>query len=126
MARSGSINDYHQGGFYLKMEIGLILSTFFTIFLAELGDKTQIATLAMSGASNNPYAVFWGSSLALVLACLIGALAGGSISTFIPRSYLELLASIGFIFIGLRLLFSSRTNLSNEAGSASNAPSQKA
>ena len=61
------------------MDFPLLLSTFLTVFLAELGDKTQLATVALSGTSNRPLAVFLGSSSALVLASLIGTLAGGSL-----------------------------------------------
>ena len=60
------------------MNFALLISTFVTVFLAELGDKTQLATVAISGTSDRPLAVFIGSSSALVLASLIGALAGGS------------------------------------------------
>ena len=63
------------------MNLTLLLSTFATVFLAELGDKTQLATVAISGTSNRPLAVFLGSSSALVLASLIGAIAGGSLCT---------------------------------------------
>ena len=55
------------------MDLALLLSTFVTVFLAELGDKTQLATVALSGTSDRPLAVFLGSSSALVLASLIGA-----------------------------------------------------
>lgn len=72
--------------------------------MAELGDKTQLATVAISGTSNRPLAVFLGSSTALVLASLIGALAGGSLSAVIPAEWLQLLASTGFLVIGGRLL----------------------
>ena len=87
------------------MVVPLLLSTFSTVFLAELGDKTQVTTVAMSGSSQRPLAVFVGSSSALVLASLIGALAGGSISSLNPLNALKLLASFGFIFIGIRLLW---------------------
>ena len=50
------------------MDLALLLSTFVTVFLAELGDKTQLATVALSGTSDRPFAVFLGSSSALVLA----------------------------------------------------------
>ena len=75
-----------------------------TVFLAELGDKTQLATVAISGTSNRPLAVFLGSSSALVLASLIGAVAGGSLSTVIPAEWLQLIAATGFLVIGGRLL----------------------
>ena len=53
------------------MDLTLLISTFLTVFLAELGDKTQLATVALSGTSNRPLAVFLGSSSALVLASLL-------------------------------------------------------
>ncbi len=87
------------------MDFALLLSTFLTVFLAELGDKTQLATVAISGTSNRPLAVFLGSSSALVLASLIGALAGGSMASLIPTEVLQLAAAVGFLIIGLRLLW---------------------
>lgn len=87
------------------MDFPLLLSTFLTVFLAELGDKTQLATVAISGTSNRPLAVFIGSSSALVLASLIGAIAGGSMANVVPAEVLQLVASVGFLVIGLRLLW---------------------
>ena len=89
------------------MILSLLLSTFLTIFIAELGDKTQLATLTISGTSNKPLAVFLGSSTALILASLLGALAGGSISNLIPEIILKSIASITFFLIGMRLLINS-------------------
>ena len=89
------------------MILNLLLSTFLTIFIAELGDKTQLATLTMSGTSNKPLAVFLGSSTALVFASLIGALAGGSISNFVPEIILKSIASFTFLLIGIRLFINS-------------------
>ena len=92
------------------MILSLLLSTFITVFIAELGDKTQLATLTISGTSNKPLAVFLGSSSALVFASLLGALTGGSISTFVPEVVLKSIASITFLIIGLRLLINSLRN----------------
>ena len=89
------------------MIISLLLSTFITIFIAELGDKTQLATLTISGTSNKPLAVFLGSSTALVFASLLGALAGGSINNFVPETILKSLASLTFFIIGIKLLINS-------------------
>ena len=89
------------------MILSLLLSTFLTIFIAELGDKTQFATLTISGTSNKPLAVFLGSSTALVFASLLGALAGGSISNFVPEIILKSIASITFFIIGIRLFINS-------------------
>ena len=96
------------------MILSLLLSTFITIFIAELGDKTQLATLTMSGTSNKPLAVFLGSSTALVFASLIGALAGGSISNFVPEIILKSIASFTFFIIGVKLFINSYTSNENE------------
>ena len=92
------------------MIINLLISSFITIFIAELGDKTQLATFTLSGTSKKPLAVFLGSSAALILASLVGVLAGGSISNFIPEIYLKLIASLTFLIIGSRLIFDSLNN----------------
>ena len=93
----------------------LFISTFLTVFLAELGDKTQIATLTLSGSSKKPLAVFIGSSSALVLATLIGVFLGGSISKFIPESSLQIISAFGFLIIGINLLFfSDDSNLNDQ------------
>ena len=89
------------------MILSLLFSTFLTIFIAELGDKTQLATLTISGTSNKPLAVFLGSSIALIFASLLGALAGGSISNFVPEILLKSIASLTFFIIGIRLFINS-------------------
>ena len=96
------------------MILSLLLSTFLTIFIAELGDKTQLATLTISGTSNKPLAVFLGSASALVLASLLGALTGGSFSTFLPEVFLKSLASLTFLIIGIRLFRKSFITSKNE------------
>ena len=90
------------------MDLTLLISTFLTVFLAELGDKTQLATVALSGTSDRPLAVFLGSASALVLASLLGAMAGGSVASVVPTELLQLIASMGFLIIGTRLLLQSR------------------
>ncbi|NDG74658.1 MAG: UPF0016 domain-containing protein [Synechococcaceae bacterium WB8_1B_136] len=86
------------------MQLPLLASTFATVFLAELGDKTQLAIVTISGTSSRSGAVFAGSASALVLASLLGAGAGGSLSAVIPANALQLAASIGFLVIGIRLV----------------------
>ena len=90
------------------MDLTLLISTFLTVFLAELGDKTQLATVALSGTSDRPLAVFLGSASALVLASLLGAMAGGAVASVVPTELLQLIASVGFLIIGTRLLLQSR------------------
>jgi putative Ca2+/H+ antiporter (TMEM165/GDT1 family) len=88
--------------------LALLASTFATVFLAELGDKTQLAIVSISGTTSRPGAVFAGSALALVLASLVGAAAGGSLSSVVPPEALQLAASVGFLVLGTRLILRSR------------------
>ena len=89
------------------MPFALLASTFATVFLAELGDKTQLAIVSISGTTSRPVAVFAGSAAALVLASMVGAAAGGSLSSVIPPDALQLLASVGFLILGSRLILRS-------------------
>ncbi len=90
------------------MLVTLFFTTFVTVFLAEMGDKTQLTTITLSSTTNKPLAVFIGSSIALILATLLGALAGGSIANLIPAFLLKLLSGIVFLFIGINLLTKSK------------------
>jgi len=80
-----------------------ILSTVFTsVFIAELGDKTQLATLLFaSDKDTSKLTVFIGASLALVLTSAIGVIAGGFISQYVSEKALHYLVGIGFIAIGI-------------------------
>ena len=74
---------------------------FVTVFLAEIGDKTQLATMLFaSEAKTSKWVVFAGSALALVLAAGIGVLVGAQLERFIAPRTLKLVAGIGFIAIG--------------------------
>ena len=97
------------------MLITLLFTTFFTVFLAEMGDKTQLTTITLSSATNKPLAVFIGSSVALILATLLGALAGGSIANLIPAFLLKLLSGIVFLIIGIKLLAESRKDSTSDS-----------
>ena len=96
--------------------LALLGSTFITVFLAELGDKTQLAIVSISGTTSRPGAVFAGSATALVLASLVGAAAGGSLSSVIPPDALQLLASVGFLILGSRLILRSSRSGDGENG----------
>ncbi|MEB3303063.1 MAG: TMEM165/GDT1 family protein [Cyanobacteriota bacterium] len=87
--------------------LALLASTFATVFLAELGDKTQLAIVSISGTSTRPGAVFAGSAVALVLASLLGSAAGGTLTTVVPTDWLQLAAAGGFLILGLRLILRS-------------------
>ena len=96
------------------MLLTLIFTTFVTVFLAEMGDKTQLTTITLSSTTNKPLAVFIGSSVALILATLLGALAGGSIANLIPAFLLKLLSGIVFLIIGIKLLAESRKDSTSD------------
>ncbi len=79
--------------------------SFITVFLAEIGDKSQLAAIALGGSSKSPRAVFFGSVTALILASFIGVIIGGGVAQFIPTKLLKSLAAIGFLFMALKLLW---------------------
>jgi putative Ca2+/H+ antiporter (TMEM165/GDT1 family) len=84
------------------MDLKVLLVVFGTVFLAELGDKTQLATvLFASRPSVSLVAVFVGASLALVLSSLIAVAAGSVISQYVDPRYLSYIAGAGFIVIGI-------------------------
>ena len=97
------------------MILTLLFTTFVTVFLAEMGDKTQLTTITLSSTTNKPLAVFMGSSLALILATLLGALAGGSIANLIPSFLLKLLSGTVFLIIGIKLLAENKKEFTNDS-----------
>lgn len=88
-----------------KTELELAFGVFWMIFLAELGDRTQVATLLM--AADQPthrLAVFAGAAAALVLATAIGVLAAGWVSHYVPQKAMHLAVALAFIVYGLWIL----------------------
>ncbi len=86
------------------MDWHLLGLSFITVFLSELGDKSQLAAIALSGRSNSPRAVFFGAAGALLLTSLLGALAGGAVAELLPTRLLKAIAAIGFAILAARLL----------------------
>jgi rubrerythrin len=83
----------------------LFLSTFVLIFLAELGDKTQLAAMARTaGSDGSKWTVFLAASIALVLSTLLAVLFGSFLTKFIPEQYIKTTAGILFILFGLAIL----------------------
>ena len=80
-------------------------TAFLTLFLAELGDKTQLAIITMSAKSESKVAIFLGASLALVFVSLLAVLAGGLLSQYIPTEWLQRIVATAFIIIGVLMLF---------------------
>lgn len=86
------------------MNWNALLSTFALIFLAEMGDKTQLAAITMVSRTRSPLAVFLGASLAMALVTLIGVLGGELLVRFVPEEYLRKIAATAFILIGILML----------------------
>ena len=83
------------------MDLRLLATVFGTVFLAELGDKTQLATLLFAAREKSSLVtVFVAASLALVATTAIGVLAGAAISSYVQPKYLSYAAGVGFIVIG--------------------------
>ena len=83
------------------MELKVFFTVFAAVFIAELGDKTQLATMLFAADKEvSKWTVFWGASAALVVATVIGVIAGTVLSEFINERYLNYLAGAGFILIG--------------------------
>ena len=84
------------------MDLKVLVVVFVTVFVAELGDKTQLATMLFAADKDvSKWTVFAGASLALVVAAGIGTLAGAAISHYVSAKQLNLIAGIGFILIGI-------------------------
>ncbi len=87
------------------MDWQLLSLTFVTVFIAEIGDKSQLAAIALGGSTQHPRAVFFGSVAALLLASLIGVVTGGEIAAFLPTRVLKGFAALGFALLAVRLLW---------------------
>jgi putative Ca2+/H+ antiporter (TMEM165/GDT1 family) len=84
------------------MDFKILTTVFTSVFIAELGDKTQLATLLFaSDKDTSKLTIFVGASLALVVTSAIGVIAGSVISQYVSEKMLHYLAGIGFIAIGV-------------------------
>ena len=81
--------------------INIIISTFISVFLAELGDKTQIATLLLSAESGKPFQVFIGASLALISSTLVVVILGRWFSSTISKVRIKLISGVLLISLGI-------------------------
>ena len=92
------------------MDLKVLVTVFGIVFLAEIGDKTQLATMLFAAKSpGNLIAVFIGASAALILASAIGVAAGSIISHYISPKYLSYLAGVGFLIIGAWTIWQAST-----------------
>lgn len=82
----------------------LALLAFGMLFLAELGDKTQLAVFTLATQHRQPWPIFIGASIALILVTLLGAFFGSFVTKHIPASILQVAVGILFIGIGIFVL----------------------
>ncbi|HEY7785668.1 MAG TPA: TMEM165/GDT1 family protein [Pyrinomonadaceae bacterium] len=87
------------------MDWRVLLTTFGIIFLAEMGDKTQLAAMTMSADSKRPWMVFIGASLALICVSAIGVAVGGVVGNYVPIEWVKRIAAVAFILIGVLMLW---------------------
>nr|WP_269141745.1 TMEM165/GDT1 family protein [Nostoc sp. NZL] len=90
-----------------KQQSALVVfgTTFVTVFLAEIGDKTQLSTLLMSAESHSPWVVFIGSAAALITTSLLGVLLGSWIATRLSPKTVEKSAGVMLLMISLMLFW---------------------
>ena len=86
------------------MDWRVFLTTFGAIFLAEMGDKTQLAAMLMAAETRKPWAVFVGASLALACVSALGVLVGGTLGHYLPVVWIKRGAAVLFILIGVLIL----------------------
>ena len=86
------------------MDWRVIVTTFGIVFLAEMGDKTQLAAMTMAAQTKKSWAVFIGASVALACVSAIGVLVGGVLSQYVPLEWIKRVAAVAFIIIGVLIL----------------------
>ena len=86
------------------MDWRVFLTTFGVIFLAEMGDKTQLAAMTMAAESKKPLNVFVAAPLALTAVSAIGVVVGGVLGHYVPLLWVKRVAAVAFIVIGVLIL----------------------
>jgi putative Ca2+/H+ antiporter (TMEM165/GDT1 family) len=87
------------------MDLKVFFTTFGMIFLAELGDKTQLATLSFAAESKSRLSVFLGSSGALICTSILAVVLGAGLARLIPANYVKIGAGALFILLGIWMVF---------------------
>ncbi len=89
----------------MNRPLQIIGTTFVSIFLAELGDKTQLSTLAIAAESDHSLEVFLGAAIALMLTSFLGVLAGKWLAQYLSRDLLDTLSGLCFLLLAVGLLW---------------------
>lgn len=90
------------------MDLRFFVSTFFTILLAEMGDKTQLTAMSLTAGGASRLATFCACSLALVCSTALAVALGETLTQLIPLLWLKRGAAIGFVAMGLGMLWQTR------------------
>jgi putative Ca2+/H+ antiporter (TMEM165/GDT1 family) len=98
------VGNQFQAG-WKEMDWNLLGLSFVTVFISELGDKSQLAAIALSGRSTSLRAVFLGSIAALLLASFLGVVLGDRLAIFFPTRWVKAIAAVGFGVMAVKLLF---------------------
>jgi Ca2+/H+ antiporter, TMEM165/GDT1 family len=86
------------------MDWKLLVTTFATVFLAELGDKTQLATVGFAASGKSPLVVFFGAAIALVVTSLLAVIVGTALQKVLPIRMIHIFSGVLFVGIGLLLI----------------------
>ena len=86
------------------MDWRVFITTFGVVFLAEIGDKTQLAAMTMAAETKKPLAVFIGAGLALVCVSAIGVVVGGLLGHYVPIVWVKRVSAVAFIVVGVLIL----------------------
>lgn len=89
----------------MREELRILLSTFALLFVAELGDKTQLAVISMTAKHKMPLVIFLGATLALAAVTGLGVLGGATLTRYVPEMILRKVAAALFVVMGLLMWF---------------------
>ena len=87
------------------MDWKAVVSTFGLLFVAELGDKTQLAVISMACKYDRRWSVFLGATVALALVTLLGVLGGQAACRLIPETTMRKVSSAAFVVMGVLMWF---------------------
>ena len=86
------------------MDWRVLFTTFGIIFLAEMGDKTQLVAMTMAAEKKRPWEVFLGASLALAVVSAVGIIVGTALGQYLPIEWIKRVAGAAFVIIGVLIL----------------------
>lgn len=90
------------------MDWKLLLSTFGIVFLAEMGDKTQLATLTLAASGSSRWVVFAGAAAALIATSAVAVIAGEAVARVVPPIWIQRAAGAAFLVLGFLYLWTAR------------------